>query len=271
MDFKKLLREVQHKCDILYRIVCAINNSVSKSRTNHDGPWLGYGLTPREELRQVVNVLNCAEIFEEVVNEEEFGDYETTLRNTPPILRDIVQRWQMSGPDPVKFHRDNPSTWVDADSYLKANPPGLWCMRSGGVGLIQSPFPGRTPYEKALRFFLMLITNPAWKKLGGPCAACGEYYIRRTARNSTYCKRSCATRTTAIRATRKKRDNERTEKVQKATRFIQEWRSARTKLDWKHWVARRDPELTLHWLTRAVNNGDLIAPGALRSIRMRNA
>lgn len=54
---------------------------------------------------------------------------------------------------------------------------------------------GNTPDEEAARFFLTLICNRQNEKLGGPCAGCGKYFMRRTAGNTTYCSRFCGART----------------------------------------------------------------------------
>jgi hypothetical protein len=212
-------------------------------------------------LQNIVDALNGKQLFS-IEDGEEFGDYEQKLRETPPILKELVEAWQRSGPDLEKFYRDWPTVWANVTRYWKATPVELSWGPSGGACLVHrfTDRPGRTPLEEAFRFFILLIMNPKWDKLAGPCAGCGAYYMRRTARNSTYCTRRCATRTTAIAATRKRRDEERAEKLRKATQLSQQWLSARTKQDWKPWISRREPEITIHWLTRAVNQGDLKPP-----------
>jgi len=214
---------------------------------------------PRDELKFVVWALNGGPIFRELVGEE-FGDYEQIERETPPILRELVQRWQASGPDLEKFYRDNPTTWAAVEQHLKENAPLLWCTPgSGGANLICSPLPGKTSSEEAVRLFLMLILNPEWERLAGPCARCGNYYIRRTARNKAYCTRSCGTRATALAATKRKREGERAEKLRRVVKLCQQWRTTRTKQDWKSWICgQRD--ITKTFLTRAVNKGDLKPP-----------
>lgn len=232
---------------------------VQKARSDPAGRWLGIGGRGRDELKYVVWALNGGPIYREWEGEE-FGDFEEIGRETPPILRDLVQRWQSSGPDLEKFHRDNPTTWADVQQYRKTNPPMLLPSRgSGGASLIESPFPGNTPYQEAVRFFIMLILNPEWERLAGPCARCGNYYIRRTALNKAYCSRSCGTRATALAATKRKREEERAAKLHRVDKLCQQWRTTRTKKDWKSWICvQRD--ITKSFLTRAVNNGDLNPP-----------
>src|SRR5260370_6911228 len=179
----------------------------------------------RDELKLVVWGLNGGPIFREVESEE-FGDYEEIERETPPILRGLVQRWQASGPNLKKFHRDNPTTWAAVEQYRKQNPPMLWyAVGSGGASLIESPSPGNTPSQEAVRLFLMLILNPEWERLAGPCTRCGNYYIRRTALNKTYCSRSCGTRATALAAKKRKREEERADKLRRVTQWCHGGRS----------------------------------------------
>jgi hypothetical protein len=213
----------------------------------------------RNELKLVVWALNGGPIFREVEGDE-FGDYKEIQRETLPIFRELVQRWQASGPDLQKFHRDNPTMWAAVAQCWERNPPMLWySVGSGGASLIESAFPGNTPSQEAVRLFLMLILNPEWDRLAGPCARCGNYYIRRTALNKAYCSRSCGTRATALAATKRKREEERAEKLSRVAKLCEQWRNIHTKQDWKSWICgQRD--ITKTFLTRAVNKGDLKPP-----------
>ena len=214
----------------------------------------------REELQAVVDALNGKQIFREWEGEE-FGDYFEILREAPPILRQLVQAWQWSGPDLERFHRDNPETWSTVCQHLKQKPPLLcYSPGSGGASLIGSPFPNNTPSKEAVRLFIMLILNPEWERLAGPCARCGNYYIRRTARNKAYCSRSCGTHATALAATKRKREEDRAEKLSRVTQLCRQWRTTRTKQDWKSWISEQSPDITKTFLTRAVNSGELKPP-----------
>jgi hypothetical protein len=228
-----------------------------KANSDRAGRWLGNGRGPRDELTYVVWALNGF-IYRELEGDE-FGDYDDIQRKTPPLLRELVQCWQAYGSDLQKFHRADPTTWADLHQYLKNHAPLLsYTPGSGGANLISDPNPGKTPYQEAIRFFLMLILNPEWNRLAGPCARCDNFYIRGSARNKVYCSRSCGTRATALAATKSKRDEERAEKLRRVTDLCQRWRRSNTKKDWKDWICQHDISKT--FLTRAVNKGDLKAP-----------
>jgi len=225
------------------------------------GGWLGSGLDAAEELWHVVNALNGKNLFS-IQEGEEFGDYDKRLREAPPLLRRMVETWEQSGRNLANIHREWPTLWRDLEIYFKAAPVELDFPPSGGAGLWHSFFdrPGGTSYQEALRFFLLLILNPMWSRLGGPCAKCGDYYVKGAARNRKYCSRPCATGATAIVATRKHREEERAEKLRIVDRLVDEWRIRNPKKDWKHWISEGNPEITVHWLTRAANRGDLKPP-----------
>jgi hypothetical protein len=233
---------------------------LQRAKSDRTGRWVGNGARLLDQLKFVVWALNGGPIFREAEGQE-FGDCRKIEREAPPILRELVRRWQASGPDLYKFHRDNPATWAAVGQHLKENAPLLWYTAgSGGANLIANTSPGKTPSQEAIRFLLMLILNPEWERLAGPCAGCGSYYIRGTAANTAYCTRSCGTRATALAATKRKRKEERSEKLCWVGKLCQQWRTTRSKQDWKSWICERSPEITKTFLTRAVNNGDLKPP-----------
>lgn len=221
--------------------------------------WLRMGVSLIDELQFVVDALNAKRLFS---LEVDFDHYDWKLRETPAILRKIVAAWQGTGPNLRKFARDWPTVWQDLQTYWKVTPMELSFGRSGGGAVIFHPITvqfGRTPYEEALRFFLLLIANPKWDKLAGPCARCANYYIRPSARNKVYCSRSCGTTATALAATKKRRSEERSQKLRRVEELCKEWLSSRSNRGWEEWVCRRG-EITPRFLTRAVNRGDLKAP-----------
>lgn len=190
---------------------------------------------------------------------------ERRLKQTPPLLRELVQAWHLSGPDLFKFGRDQRKMWEDVDHYWKMarrlNPIFLLGAPTGGAGLAMNNRPEPDPYEEALRLFVELLLNPDCDKLADePCPRCGNYYIRRTTRNKVYCSRSCGTTATAVKATRKRRDEEHADKVRRAVISAAKWTTTHTGLDWKQWTSRREPDISVKFLTRAVNSGDLKAP-----------
>jgi len=111
----------------------------------------------------------------------------------------------------------------------------------------------------AALFFHVWTLNPEWDKLTGPCARCGNYYIKKRASQKVYCSRRCGNAATAVVRTRERIASERRDKLARAKAAAKKWNRAATRLDWKHWVAKKtgiDPR----FLTRAVTKGDLVPP-----------
>ena len=103
---------------------------------------------------------------------------------------------------------------------------------------------------------MILITNPLWKQLGGPCGRCGDYDLKKTKRQKVYCPRACGLRTTAASAMRQRRQREQTNKIRNAQSLIDRWSKNKRRLAWNDWVSNRTG-YTVRWFTRAVNNGKL--------------
>jgi hypothetical protein len=115
------------------------------------------------------------------------------------------------------------------------------------------------PHSFALWVFGNLIDNELNEKFRGPCARCGIYFPKKRATQNVYCSRRCGNAATAVARTRERIDEERNDKLLRAKGALREWRSAATKEDWKHWVAKR-AKIDLRFITRAVNKGDLVPP-----------
>jgi hypothetical protein len=135
--------------------------------------------------------------------------------------------------------------------------------KSGGAHLALVPDfrPGSQSLEEiAVLMFVELVLNPQWDKLGGPCAQCGRFYIKKTVRQNAYCSRSCGTGATARKATLRKRAEEHSDKLRRAAAAAQTWVTSRATVDWKQWVSAKEMDITPKWLTRAVNKGELQTP-----------
>ena len=219
---------------------------------------------PRYWLERTVDALNGRFPQRQVLGPDEDFVQERRFKETPPLLRKLVQAWQSSGPDLSRFSCDQRQMWKDVDRYWEAgrrlNPLLLLGAPGGGAGIGQNNRPEPDPYNEALRLFIELLLNPECGKLAGPCPRCGNYYIRRSARNKVYCSRSCGTRATALAATRMRRDKEHADKLLRATEAAREWTIARTRKEWKPWVSGRHPDISVKFLTRAVNQGELESP-----------
>ena len=174
-------------------------------------------------------------------------------------LRKLVDAWQRSGPNLDKMLRDDT---VLADRVRHGRT--LLAPTHAGKGhLLWLPTPhGLDPNSwegVALAHFMDLVVNPSWHKLGGPCQRCEKYYIKKTSRQKTYCSRRCGAMRTAIENTRRRRQEERVCKLRQAKESATRWATIRTPHPWKEWVSLQT-KITVKWLTRAVNRGDLKAP-----------
>lgn len=120
--------------------------------------------------------------------------------------------------------------------------------------------PAMRPERYAALLFHVGTLNPEWDKLAGPCARCGQYYLKKRASQKVYCSRGCGNAATAVARTRARLDQEHADKLRRAQAAMQKWASTRTKDDWKVFVSKREPDITPKFLTRAVTKGELKAP-----------
>lgn len=182
-------------------------------------------------------------------------------------LRKLVETWQKSGPNLAKMLNDDKVLAARAKhgrTLLVATNTG-----KGHLHWLPNPkcFDPSSWKDQALAHFMDLIVNPQWHKLGGPCHRCGRFYVKKTSRQKAYCSRRCGLATTAVARTRKRREEEWALKLRLAQAAASDWPTARTGDSWKEWVSART-KITVKWLTRAVNRGDLKAPlkdGAIAS------
>jgi len=175
-------------------------------------------------------------------------------------LQKLVNAWQKSGPNLAKMLRDDGAL----ESRVKHGRTLLAPTRTGKGHLLWLPNPPNFDPSSwkdiALTHFMDLIVNPQWHKLGGPCERCGKYYVKKTARQKKYCSRGCGSKRTATDATRQRREVEHAEKLSRAQEATDRWPRVRTRFSWKEWVSAQT-SITVKWLTRAVNSGNLRAPG----------
>lgn len=182
------------------------------------------------------------------------------LRLSEPqmALRSLVELWMESGPDLRKMFADNPGL----ERRTRDGKTLFWPTTTGRGHLDWLPAPAVTdpdsPENIALMEFMTLITNPEWASLGGPCARCENYYLKKTKRQKTYCSRKCSSEETAVSATRKRRRHEQAKKIDIAQKRVAVW-SKNKRLGWKEWVASKTG-YSLRWISRAVNNGSLKPP-----------
>jgi hypothetical protein len=109
----------------------------------------------------------------------------------------------------------------------------------------------------AISSFLKIIRSPLFNTIG-KCERCSTYFLNTSGHiNKKYCSRSCATRNTALKSVRARRQEEQEEKIKKVRAAIQEFKQRKPKNShWKLWVAER-AGVTIKWITQAFNRGDL--------------
>jgi hypothetical protein len=183
-------------------------------------------------------------------------------------LREIVKQWQDSGPNLSKLFHADPTLFVESNRAFR---PSLIPTKSGHANLRLLDNAGAPGVMaslgkigirfEAMVWFNALTLNPLWQKLAGPCARCGNYYIKKRASQKVYCSRRCGNAATAVARTRKRTEDERKDKLLRSKAALREWRSTATQEDWKPWVAKR-AGVDLRFLTQAVTKRDLLAPSA---------
>lgn len=178
-------------------------------------------------------------------------------------LRQLVQRWRESGP--------NLERMLDSDQILESEMKAAWYGKylpgkhaRAHIFLRPTKVFHNTNHELAVGMFAALTLNPDCEKLAGPCIhiSCGKYFIRKSKRLTGYCSRLCCQRASALRHTKRRLEEERKDKLNRARAAIQQWRTSHTRVDWKVAVCNREPDITMKFLTRAVTRCDLVEPGA---------
>lgn len=178
-------------------------------------------------------------------------------------LRQLVERWRESGP--------NLERMLDLDEILDSELKTAWYGKylpgqhaRAHIVLRPTKVFHNTNHELAVGMFAALTLNPNCEKLGGPCAhiKCSRYFVRKSKRLTDYCSRLCCQRASALRHTRRRLEEERKDKLDRTRAAIQKWQTTHTRDDWKTAVCKREPDITMRFLTRAVTKGDLAEPRA---------
>jgi len=123
--------------------------------------------------------------------------------------------------------------------------------------------------DQARCLFAALLFSPRDRERlsEGCCDRCGRYYLRNRLYQKKYCSEECArnVRHSAImKFTSSKRAARHKKQLQIAATLCHRWAASRNKQNWKRWVSTRAEgkraSLTLKFLTRAVNKGELTEP-----------
>jgi len=125
--------------------------------------------------------------------------------------------------------------------------------------------PGRT---HAVSLFFQFITGPFQRDVGR-CKRCRNYWWNRWHHpGKIYCSSKCSSADTATRITRERREKDHQEKLQlveAAMKSFEQLPAAKQRrLGWKRWVKQEaGPDVSLHFITRAINRGEIKAPKGL--------
>jgi hypothetical protein len=187
-------------------------------------------------------------------------------------LRALVEDWIASGPNMIILsQRLDPKLRKRIFARTASQPapmPGpniqvTWLARPKGYNENRQK-------DRAIACFMELIRNPYAQRLGGPCKRCGAYYLKKTRAQKTFCSRNCSSSFTAISSTKNARAAERQRKlktVRSALKHLPKF--PRPGRDWKRWIAEK-AKVSLHWLTRAINQGEIDVPKDLVGFSRRN-
>lgn len=135
--------------------------------------------------------------------------------------------------------------------------------KTGGARLVLQPSwehilkPGLTagqvdrmrPERYAALLFHVGTLNPEWNKLAGPCARCGNYYLKKRESQKVYCSRRCGNAATAVARTRQRIAAERKDKIDRAKAALKRLKGTKRRQGWKLLVSKKTG-IDLRFLTR---------------------
>lgn len=211
------------------------------------------------QMQTVLDSLNGPIVKKRARGKTRYERVRLSLSEQEVELRRLVDQWKLSGPNVRELFTQEP----ELEALSKRGKISFYPTDTGRGHLEWSPGEAiegiASPKDVARQRFMMLITNPNWEGLGGPCIWCGDYFLKNVNRPRSYCSVKCSSRSTAIAAMKTKRQREHEEKLQQARSMIEKWESSGSKQDWRVWIAC-DVKFTVKWLTRAVNKGELQPP-----------
>lgn len=207
----------------------------------------------RSDLDRIINVLNLgprwlyAEPLIRLMErlKENGGNLKKMMAADPELAKAVEE---------VCITRWLPST--NRKAYLVLQPSWKHIEKSE---LMPGQVDRMRPERYAALLFHVGTLNSEWDKLAGPCARCGNYYIKKRASQDTYCSRRCGNAATAATRTRERIKAERDGKMNRVKAAIKEWRHAKTQQDWKRWVAQ-ETGIDLRFLTRNFTETGVVKP-----------
>jgi hypothetical protein len=188
-----------------------------------------------------------------ILNQEDL--YYTEMRRE---LRALVAEWQACGQSFWKMIRK------DCERAAALQTGWIAFFGADGKFLIgrDERSQDTSPRGVALTAFASLMNDPDLSLLGGPCDRCGRYFKKKRANHKLYCDRDCAHLASATKSTNERLQRDREDKLKRAKLRIAQWQGLKRKpkVGWKKWIATAVPDLSVTFLTRAVNSGDLVPP-----------
>lgn len=189
-----------------------------------------------------------------------------------------VAAWRRAGPDLKKLTQELPE--IDSRS-LRVPMRAVW-KPTGGPQAALDFLPDYTALEISLGSDRVWATAPDGERIPGreiqalrlfylfafatcervvvPCPRCERFFVTKRGSRTVYCSKKCRVVAKAAAWNQRKRKEQYRDKLERARSAARKWRASRTTEDWKTFVLRRQPDLTLNFLTRAVNEGELVAP-----------
>lgn len=186
------------------------------------------------------------------------GDGKDQLRADQLEVRRLVQAWFRSGPNVKELFKSESVLAHEAMNIRVALIPGTYGAKLAILDIGTNDDP-RDPLSNAIGIFVQFLLNQENKKLGGPCRHCQKYFVKQSDRKRIYCSDICGHKNTGVDANRRRRTEERKRRLERALRSKARWEKAKTTVPWKVWVSR-DPLISMHFLTKAVRNGEIQEP-----------
>src|ERR1035441_8358600 len=144
----------------------------------------------------------------------------TELPELKEQLRQLVARWQASGPNLMKMMLSRVGTdiWQPETYELVQNLfTAYWDPTKHGRAILhvvpnntqlERLFGEKRIYRDAWIEFGLFVLNPSCEELAGPCARCGNYYVKKRRSQKGYCSRQCGNAATSIARMTEKRSEE---------------------------------------------------------------
>ena len=212
-------------------------------------------------------------IYRKANEEERPNIWRESFRDSAALLgknlRDYVDSWLGANSNFSTWSHTNPRRHERLNRHVNGIDLSLVPGRDGIARVatgskLEMEVGQRYQDHLAAWLFIKLVTNPLYKNVG-KCKRCGRYYLNAAGYwKKKYCSRKCATYSTALKSTRKRRKKEREMKLKRAQNALREfgWRRPAVR-NWKVWVAKQ-ASVTTRWLTRAINKGHLRVPSGLQ-------